>query len=110
MRTLLCLLLMGSLTAQDLFKNKSQYPINVVPFKLTEYDLPVHPTPVVGNMVVEFVIDEEGKVTNPHIVDTSLHTIYNDVVLDKVKQMRFSPPLQNGVAVKVSYKLPILFK
>ena len=34
----------------------------------------------------------------------------NEVVLDKVRQTKYEPALQNGRAVRVKYQLPILFK
>ena len=60
-------------------------------------------------MIVGFVIDETGKVVEPEIIDT-FNLVLNDVIIDKVKQMKFSPPLQNGRPVRVRYKLPITFK
>ena len=34
----------------------------------------------------------------------------NDVVLDKVRQIKYEPATQNGRAVEVKYQLPILFQ
>ena len=62
-----------------------------------------------GDVIVGFIIDEHGKVIQPEIIDT-FNLVLNDVIIDKVKQMKFSPPLQNGRPVRVRYKLPITFK
>ena len=62
-----------------------------------------------GQVIVEFIINKEGMVIKPNIVDT-FNITFNDVILDKVRQMRFTPPIQNGEAISVRYKLPITFK
>jgi len=63
----------------------------------------------IGNVIVEFVISKDGKVVQPEIVDT-FNITFNAVILDKVRQMKFTPPLQNGEPVEVRYKLPIVFR
>ena len=60
-------------------------------------------------MIVQFIIDKRGEVIKPEIVD-SFNIVFNDVILDKVRQMKFTPPLQNGEPVEVRYKLPIAFR
>ena len=105
---LLCLMLMGVLAAQDLPNGESRHPEPIKPFELSHYELPQSKI-FTGDIVVEFVIDEKGKVTDPVIKDT-FNITYNDVVLDKVRKMEFTPPIQNGVPIRVKYKLPIKFK
>jgi len=110
MRVLVCLLLMGSLIAQDLPVGKNQHPIIKKPFSLSYHDLPIlDTTSFVGNILVEFTVDTEGKVIEPNIVDT-FNIKLNEAVIDKVMCLEFKPALQNGKPVKVKYKLPILFK
>ena len=58
---------------------------------------------------VEFIIDTSGNVINPIIRDT-FDISLNSVVLDKVKQTKYTPALQNGRPVAIRYTLPILFK
>ena len=88
-----------------------QHPKPTIPFELryeeiSEYlefvNLP-------GRIEVEFVINKEGKVTQPEIID-SFNVRLNDVVLDKVRQSLYTPAIQNGRPIQVKYKLPILFK
>ena len=62
-----------------------------------------------GNVMVEFIIDKDGTVVEPVIIDT-FNVSFNEVILDKVRRMRFSPPIQNGIPVRVRYKLPITFR
>jgi TonB family protein len=105
---LLCLVLMGVLAAQDLPNGESRQPQPIIDFQLSQYDLP-YTSNSSGNIVVEFVIDEKGKVIEPEITDT-FNVSFNDIVLDKVRRMKFTPPMQNGIPIKVKYKLPIKFK
>jgi len=62
-----------------------------------------------GTAIVEFRIDKEGKVGEVTIIDTfDVNT--NHTIKDAVRQMRFTPALQNGRPVEVHYRLPILVK
>ena len=113
-RALVCLMLMGSLTAQDLLEGGSQKlnasPKQIVPFKLTYEDLPYQSVAdFKGSVLVQFVIDEDGKVVHPEIIDT-FNIFLNSAIIDKVMAIRFEPAKQNGKPVRVRYNLPILFK
>ena len=114
MRALVCLMLMGSLTAQDLLESGSQKlsasPKQIVPFELTYEDLPYKSvTNFKGSVLVQFVIDEDGRVIHPEIIDT-FNIFLNSAIIDKVMAIRFEPAKQNGKPVRVRYNLPILFK
>jgi len=120
MKHLIFLMVMGSLTAQNFndseiytsYDLKSQYPKEKVPFELSYYDIQkkVHDVNFEGGKIsVEFEINELGEVENPVIVDT-FNLSLNDVILDKVRQSKYYPALQNGRPVKVKYTLPITFK
>ena len=110
MRVLMSLLLMGSLIAQDLPTGKSRHPKVKKPFNLSYIDIQhIDTTSFVGNVLVEFTVDKQGKVTEPNIVDT-FNIKLNETIIDKVMCLEFKPALQNGRPVKVRYKLPILFK
>ena len=110
MRVLMSLLLMGSLIAQNLPTGKSQHPKVKKPFNLSYYDVQhIDTMSFVGNVLVEFTVDTEGKVIEPNIVDTFNFKL-NETIIDKVMCLEFKPALQNGEPVKVRYKLPILFK
>ena len=110
MRVIMSLLLMGSLIAQDLPTGKSRHPKVKKPFNLSYIDIQhIDTTSFVGNVLVEFTVDKQGKVTEPNIVDT-FNIKLNETIIDKVMCIEFKPALQNGEPVKVRYKLPILFK
>ena len=107
MRMLLInLLLIGSIVAND----NSHPPKQIVPFKLSYEDLPYKSvTNFKGSVLVQFVIDEEGKVTHPEVIDT-FDIFLNSAIIDKVMAIRFEPITQNGRPIKVRYNLPIVFK
>ena len=65
MKVLACLMLMGSLVAQDLHQSKNQYPKPIKPFTLEYSDLPPNTTNIKGSVLVEFDIDENGNVIKP---------------------------------------------
>ncbi len=110
MRTLLCLITMGLLTAQDLPNGGSQLPIIKKPFAIDYLDLPNPDTShYMGKVLIEFEIDKKGKVVLPEIID-SFNVELNDAIIDRVMAIEFKPALQNGKPVRVRYKLPILFK
>ena len=103
-KLLSCLLLLSIAISQD----NSQPPKEVVPFELYAHELPfIHD--VIGKVLVTFIIDEEGNVSQAEIID-SFNVYLNDVVLDKVRQTKYQPAIQNGRAVSVKYQLPIVFK
>ena len=114
MRALLCLILMGSLVAQDLSIGKNQQPQVTKPFHITYDDLP-HASmnrflnQTKGTVLVQFVINEYGEVIEPEIIDT-FNIELNDAIIDNVMCIQFEPATQNGRPVKVRYNLPILFK
>ena len=110
MRVIMSLLLMGSLIAQDLPTGKSRHPKVKKPFNLSYIDIQhIDTTSFVGNVLVEFTVDKQGKVIEPNIIDT-FNIKLNETIIDKVMCIEFKPALQNGKPVKVRYKLPILFK
>ena len=110
MRALLCLILMGSLIAQDLPKGKNRQPKVKKAFNISYQDLyHIDTTDFTGNVVVEFTVNKKGRVVKPNITDT-FNIELNQTIIDKVMCIEFKPALQNGKPVKVRYKLPILFK
>ena len=103
-KLLKCLLLLGTLVAED-----NSLPKEIVPFELYAHELPIIHNVYEGKVLVSFIIDEEGNVSQAEILD-SFNVKLNDVVLDKVRQTKYKPAVQNGRAVRVKYQLPIVFK
>ena len=110
MRAILCLFLMGSLTAQNLHHSLSQPPQTKTPFELYYEDIDGYRhLNLRGSVLVQFRVDKQGRVTEPQIVNT-FNDYLNDTILDKVLAIEFEPALQNGRPIEVNYQLPILFK
>jgi len=108
MKRLMCLLLMGLVSAQTI---TGKHPIPKEPFVLTYHDIRediLEQTPQ-GKITVDFYINERGEVEDPVIKDT-FNISLNEVVLDKIKQSSYYPATQNGRPVKIKYTLPIIFK
>ena len=108
MKRLMCLLLMGLVSAQSLTQS---YPKPKEPFVLTYYDIreDILKTTPQGRITVDFFINERGEVENPVIRDT-FNIALNEVVLDKVRQASYYPAVQNGRPVRIKFTLPIVFK
>ena len=67
MRFLVCLILMGLLTAQDLHDSLSQPPKAKTPFRLYYEDIDNYTKlNLRGNVLVQFRVDTDGKVTLVH--------------------------------------------
>ncbi len=63
-----------------------------------------------GKVLVQFVIDEKGKVRNIRIID-SPHPIFNEEAIRAVELLRnFKPGKFQGEPIKVQYTLPINFQ
>ncbi len=112
MKWALSLMLIGSVLAKNLPANhgETRLPIQKQQFELTYYDLRKTLIDEIPNgVIVEFEINERGKVENP-VIRKSFELSINDAIIDKVMMLKFKPALQNGRPVRVRYKLPILFK
>ena len=62
-----------------------------------------------GRVLVRFIIDQQGNVTEPEIV-RSVHPKLDEEVLRVIKLVKFSPGVQNGVLVKVKMVQMVNFK
>lgn len=102
MKRLICLLYMLPLLAQE------SLPIPVKQFQLFLEDIPHYIQNPVGKIEVVFDIDEKGRVQNPNVIDT-FNIELNKIVIDKVKQTKYKPAIQNGRPVRVRFRLPIVF-
>ena len=110
-RALVSLMLITTLVAESKGSRPTTVePKPIVPFQLSYEDIPmVQKLDLRGSILIQFTIDEYGKVIKPEIVD-SFTKMLDNVVIEKVMSLKFEPALQNGVPVQVRYSLPILFK
>ena len=105
---LIPLMLLGLSTAKNL---ESRAPIQKKEFNLTYYDLRnsiLSEIPKEG-IIVEFTINEKGKVENP-VIKEEYDIRLSETIIDKVLMLDFKPALQNGRPVRIRYKLPNMFK
>lgn len=65
-----------------------------------------------GRIVVKFILDENGKITKPEIINKEYDLSLGKAALDAVKAMPDwqQPAEQNGTRVRVIYNLPITFQ
>ena len=111
-KALISLMLITTLVAQNkgARPKTTAEPKPIVPFQLSYEDIPmIEKLDLRGSVLIQFTIDEYGKVIKPEIVD-SFTNMLDNVVIEKVMSLKFEPALQNGVPVQVRYSLPILFK
>ncbi|MBP5257618.1 MAG: energy transducer TonB [Prevotella sp.] len=65
---------------------------------------------VQGMVLVQFVVDQTGRITNP-VVKRSIEPSLDAEALRVVRAMpKWNPGKQNGKPVKVRYTLPVSFK
>jgi protein TonB len=62
-----------------------------------------------GRVIVQFVVDEKGNVTNPKVV-RGVHKLLNEEAIKAVKDQKFKPGKQRGKPVKVQMSLPVTFR
>ena len=62
-----------------------------------------------GRVLVEFDVDEEGRVQNPTCQEGS-HPLLCDAAIAAVAAASFEPGTQAGVPVMIHFTLPIDFK
>lgn len=62
-----------------------------------------------GRVLVQFVVNKEGEVTNP-AVTRGVHTLLNEEAVRAVKQLECTPGKQRGKPVKVRMSLPVAFR
>ena len=62
-----------------------------------------------GRVIVQFIVDEEGNVTNPEVI-RGAHTLLNKAALEAVKGQEFKPGRRDGEPVKIQMSLPVTFR
>lgn len=62
-----------------------------------------------GRVVLQFIVDEEGNVTEPHVI-RGIGGGCDESALEAIKGIKFTPGMQRGRPVKVQFQLPIVFR
>ena len=102
MKSLISLILIGSIVAKDIPKTQKPQMVNELSIDFSGYV----PT-TSGKINVTFHVDKKGRVINP-IISDSFDVKLNNSVIDAVSKLRFVPAQQNGTNVIVKYNLPIV--
>lgn len=63
-----------------------------------------------GMVIVSFTIDKDGSVTEAKAVRSPHESLSKEAVRVVLSMPKWSPGINNGVAVKVTYTLPLKFK
>ena len=72
------------------------------------YPYPARQTAQTGNVVVEFTVDESGRVISPRVID-STNRAFDDAALQGVANWRFEPGKREGRVVRFRMIVPIHF-
>jgi TonB family protein len=62
-----------------------------------------------GQVMITFIVDEQGNVQNPTISRSS-SALLNDEALRVISTARFTAPIKDGIPVKMQFALPIRFR
>lgn len=62
-----------------------------------------------GEVMVEFVIDENGRVLRPRVIK-STHRAFEQAALDAVMKSKWQPGRKNGKDVRTLVHLPVMFQ
>lgn len=65
---------------------------------------------IVGKVLVKFLVEPDGSIARPLIVDASPRGVFEQSVLESVVQMRFKPGYFRGKAVSVWVTAPVQFR
>jgi len=100
--------LSGMLLAAAACAKSETSPPAVVSQVQPAYPAEVGDTRLSGNVVIEFTVDEEGRVQDMRVV-TSTHRAFEKAALAALREWRFEPGVRNGRPVKTKIRLPIAF-
>ena len=73
------------------------------------YPLAMRQSGLRGEVLVDFVVDIEGRVTRAFVV-RSLNPAFDEPALDAVDQWTFEPGRKDGVPVKTHMRVPVFFQ
>jgi len=62
-----------------------------------------------GRVIVQFVVDKDGTVTNPTVA-RGAHKLLNETALSAVKKQTFKPGMKDGQPAPVQMSLPVTFR
>jgi len=75
-----------------------------------KYPLEAVEMDIQGMVVLEFVVDTSGQLTNLKVIRSVHPSIDNEAMRVVMSMPKWNPGMEGGKAVRVSYKLPVKFK
>lgn len=63
-----------------------------------------------GYAVVEFTVDSDGSIENPHVIDSSPRRVFDNAAVQAVRRAKFQPAMRDGQAVSSIVRRRIDFK
>lgn len=78
-------------------------------YEVLEYPQVARRAGIEGTVLVGFIVDEQGRVQNPHIA-RSAGAGLDEAALNAVKQVEFTPGVQRGQNVRTQMLLPVSFR
>lgn len=89
---------------RDMLDNEPRTRTRVAP----QYPTQARSLGLTGEVIVEFVVDENGHVRNPRVVRSS-DTVFEAATLRAVERWRFEPGKKNGKPVRFRMAVPVVF-
>lgn len=83
-------------------------PPRVIARKQPDYPIILRASRLRGEVLVEFVVSEEGKVEDATIARTT-NPAFNEPALEAIRKWTFQPAMQNNKAVKAKLQQPVTF-
>ena len=63
-----------------------------------------------GKVIVQFVVDKDGTITNPEVVRGVDPYLDKEAVRVISSMPKWKPGVQNGKKVRVKYTVPVMFR
>ena len=95
----------GAIIRRDQLDNSPRARVQIPP----PYPAEAKQRDLVGEVLVEFVVDESGAVLAPRIVRSTDH-VFDEATLRAIVRWRFEPGRRDGRVVRFRMALPVVFK
>ena len=94
---------------------RNNYPDNVNPPELLEFQRPVYPKnlrerDIEGKVILKILIDKEGKVQEIQIFESSGYKMFDQIAIKSVRQWRFKPARKGNQQRESWVLIPINFQ
>ena len=91
------------------------YPVNLNPPKLLEFERPAYPKnlrerEIEGKVILKLLIDRDGKVEETLVFKSSGYEAFDKIAVEAVRQWRFKPAEKEKRLKKCQVLIPINFK